>query len=65
MTCCNSRQKVPEVVALSLARAKCALTAASSLQGRELEDAVALAAAAVATSALFEVVSVCEHQVAP
>ena len=43
MTCCNSRLKIPEVVALSLAHAKCALTAASSLRGRELEDAVAVA----------------------
>ncbi len=53
MTCCNSRQKIPEVVALSVAHAKCALTAASSLRGRELEDAVAVAV--VATSALFDV----------
>ncbi len=43
MTCCNNRQKIPEVVALSLAHAKCALNAASSLRGRGLEDAVAVA----------------------
>ncbi len=43
MTCCNSRQKIPEVVALSLAHAKCALNAASSLRGREPEAAVAVA----------------------
>ncbi|KAA6422723.1 MAG: hypothetical protein FRX49_07258 [Trebouxia sp. A1-2] len=58
MTCCNSRQKIPEVVALSLAHQiktlQCALAAAFSLQGRGLEDA----AAVVATSAMFAAVSV-------
>ena len=43
MTCCNSSEKIPEVEALSVACAKCALTAASSLRGRGLEDAVVVA----------------------
>ena len=54
MTCCNSRQKIPEVVAWSVAHAKCAITAAFSLRGRALEDAVAV----VATSALIGLVCV-------
>ncbi len=60
---------------MSVAHAKCALTAAFSLPGRELENAVAVmatsalfavAVAAVATSAVFGVSQwVCEHQVVP